>query len=113
MQKRLPLVDFRKVVVDERNGTVALKSRGMTLNLGGVAKGFIVKKAAAALKRNGVSRAIIKAGGDMFLFDDRNMARKASFVIGIKDPRNEKELLGEVYASGGAVATRSHGATSA
>ncbi len=105
VEKKLPFVNFRQVAVDEDKGTVTLEKKGMTLNLGGVAKGFIVQKAAEVLKRKGVSRAIIKAGGDMFLFDYRNMARKASFVIGIKDPRNEKEILGEVYSDGGAVTT--------
>lgn len=105
VQKRLPLVDFRKVVVNKDKMTVKIEDKGMTLNLGGVAKGFIVKRAAEALSVKGVSRAIIKAGGDMFLFDNRNMARKASFVIGIKDPRNEGEILGEVYSKGGAVTT--------
>ncbi|GMR04782.1 MAG: FAD:protein FMN transferase [Thermodesulfobacteriota bacterium] len=105
VEKILPLVNFREVAVDEGAGTVALKKKGMSLNLGGLAKGFIVGRAAEVLKRNGVSRAIIKAGGDMFVFDVRGRAKKASFIIGIKDPRNEKDLLGEIFADNGAIAT--------
>jgi len=101
----LPLVDFREVMVDKSAKTVGLNKKGMTLNLGGIAKGYIVGSAAKVLEDSGVERGIIKAGGDMFVFQSGVERRQRPFVIGIKHPRQEGGLLGEVYVKRGAVAT--------
>lgn len=103
--KLLPLVDYTSVVVDETDSTVMLKKKGMVLNLGGVAKGYIVGKAIAALKARGMRRGIIHAGGDMTVFQSNGGNNGGEpFVIGIQHPR-EKKLLGELLITNGAVAT--------
>jgi len=101
----LPLVNYKNVIVDEGAKTVRLMKKHMTLNLGGVAKGFIVKRASEELKKHGVTKAIIKAGGDMFLISDNRGFNKSSFIIGIQDPRQEKKILGEAFSRHGAVTT--------
>ena len=73
----------------------------MVLNLGGVAKGYIVKKAFEALEKEGVERAIIRAGGDMAVF---GADADTPFIIGIQHPR-KKKLLGEAHVYDGAVST--------
>ena len=97
----LPLVDYRAIVVDEKNSTVMLSKKGMVLNLGGVAKGFIVGKAIAKLKAGGMRRGIVHAGGDMTVFQT---GEGESFTVGIQHPR-EKKLIGEIHAANGAVST--------
>lgn len=99
--KVLDLVDHKKIEIDERTGRARLTGKGMVLNLGGVAKGYIVKKALDALKKEGIEKAIIHAGGDMAVFggDEKN-----PFSIGIQDPR-KKKLLGEARLTEGAVST--------
>ncbi len=101
----LPLVNYKNVRVDEKAHTVELLNKGMTLNLGGVAKGFIVRQAALKLQESGVTKAIIKAGGDMFLVSKKSSLGNANFIIGIKDPRELKKILGEAFSFRGAVAT--------
>jgi len=101
----LPLVNYRNVVVDEKAGTVTLLKKGMTLNLGGVAKGFIVEQAGKELWKNGVTRAIIKAGGDMFLVNNAGAFGNANFILGMQDPRKKDMILGEAFCRYGAVAT--------
>lgn len=97
----LPLVDYKNIEVDKAASTLFLKKKGMALNLGGVAKGFITEKAAFALKANGVERGIVHAGGDMVVFQKDE---ERQFIIGIQHPR-EKKLLGEAHLYNGAVAT--------
>ncbi len=99
--KLLPLVDYTAVVVDEKNSTVMLSKKGMVLNLGGVAKGFIVGRAIDKLKAAGMRRGIIHAGGDMTVFQT---GEGEPFLVGIQHPR-EKKLLGEVRVKSGAVST--------
>jgi thiamine biosynthesis lipoprotein len=101
INKILPFVDYRLIVLEEHEKKAGLEKEGMAINLGGVAKGYIVSKAAFALEKSGVTRAIIHAGGDMTVFQKDG---KKPFTIGIQHPR-EKKLLGEAYVYNGAIAT--------
>jgi len=44
----------------------------LTLDLGGIAKGYAVDRAVAALHRAGVSRGLVNAGGDLRVFGDHS-----------------------------------------
>jgi thiamine biosynthesis lipoprotein len=100
--KFLPLVDYRAVSVDRAVMEAGLDRKGMAMNLGGVAKGYIAGKAVSALREAGVERGIVKAGGDMFVFQGEGAERP--FIIGIQDPRG-KGALGAVRLLNGAVST--------
>ncbi|MBI1912280.1 MAG: FAD:protein FMN transferase [Deltaproteobacteria bacterium] len=100
--KILPLVNYKNIILDEANSKAGLSKKGMVLNLGGVAKGYIVKNAIEVLKNNGVERGIVHAGGDMSVFQKDE---KKPFVIGIQDPRKKGKLLGEAYVYNGAATT--------
>ena len=107
--KVLPLIDYKAVGLDKEQRIVTLGNRGMTINLGGVAKAYIVGEAVKVLKEGGVSRGIVKAGGDMFIFDDGGFMGKGGdgegILIGLQDPRDEGGLLGTISVASGAVAT--------
>lgn len=102
VEKLLPLADYHYIVLKEHDRKAGLERKGMAINLGGVAKGYIVDKAAFAMRKAGVTRGIIHAGGDMTVFQKE---KGKPFIIGIKDPREEEKLLGEAYVYNGAVAT--------
>ncbi len=102
IKRLLPLVDFRQVKVDLKNSTVELTREGMSLNLGGVAKGYIVQKAVEVLRSNGIRKGIVKAGGDMVIFNDLD---EVPFRIGIEHPRKRGYLLGELPILNGTIAT--------
>lgn len=63
------LVGWRRVELDAANGTVRLPDAGMRLDLGGIAKGFILQRALATLREHGVAVAMIEAGGDIVAGD--------------------------------------------
>ncbi|MFN2376049.1 MAG: FAD:protein FMN transferase, partial [Candidatus Binatia bacterium] len=86
--RRAALVDYRRVVIDDAAGTVGLPVQGMMLGLGGIAKGYALERAAAALRAGGVQDFLISAGGQMMaggLRDGR------PWRIGIRDPRGALE----------------------
>jgi thiamine biosynthesis lipoprotein len=58
-------VGYENVVLDEKAHTVRLLRTGMQLDLGGIAKGYAADAALAVLKRHGVDRALVAAGGDI------------------------------------------------
>jgi thiamine biosynthesis lipoprotein len=65
----LDLVGHRKLRLDPAARTAALEKGGMLLDLGGIAKGFACDRALAALKRMGIGRAMVDAGGGMAIGD--------------------------------------------
>ncbi len=69
MRAARQLVDYRLVRLDPQARTVALGRPGVQLDLGGIAKGYMVDEALAVLKKLGINRALVDAGGDMVLGD--------------------------------------------
>ncbi len=59
------LVGYRLVKLDPEHRTVELRKPGMLLDLGGIAKGYAVDEALAVLRRHGITRAMVHAGGDI------------------------------------------------
>lgn len=60
-------VGWRKVRLNAEHRTVRLSKESMQLNLGGIAKGYILDCALDTLAAEGVSRAMIEAGGDLVM----------------------------------------------
>ncbi|MBC7171594.1 MAG: FAD:protein FMN transferase, partial [Polyangiaceae bacterium] len=54
LARRLPLVDYRDVVVDEAARTVFLRRRKMALGTGGIGKGYALDRAAEVLESRGI-----------------------------------------------------------
>ena len=59
------LVGWRNVRLDKDKRTVQLLKAGMQLDLGGIAKGYAADEALAVLKKHGLDRALVAAGGDI------------------------------------------------
>ncbi len=103
IQEKLPLVDYKAITLDKEKHLVGLKKKGMALDLGGVAKGYIVGKAMEALKTRGPSFAIIRAGGDMMVYDKNDSVEP--FTIGIQHPRIKDRLIAKLKIRNGAIST--------
>lgn len=58
-------VGWKHLEVDRRRGAVRLAKEGMRLDLGGIAKGYILQQALMTLRSEGLSRALIESGGDI------------------------------------------------
>lgn len=65
LKRALARVDSRKVRLSATGRTVQLLLMGMLLDLGGIAKGYAADAALAVLRRHGVTRALVAAGGDI------------------------------------------------
>jgi FAD:protein FMN transferase len=84
VKKRLALVNWKDVVVDHKKKTVKLLREGMSITLGGIAKGYAVDRGVAILKKAGFTSFIVQAGGDMFVAGDKD---GQPWIVGIRDPR--------------------------
>ena len=90
IQEGLERIDYRLVEVDRLEGTVQFLAPGVRINLGGIAKGYAVEQAVKLLRSRGILHGIVTAGGDSRLLGDR---RGQPFMVGIRDPRNEGEVV--------------------
>lgn len=58
---------WRKIDLSARAQTARLRADSMQLNLGGLAKGYILDEALATLTDEGITRALVEAGGDVVM----------------------------------------------
>ena len=84
IEKRLPLINYRDLVVDDRAGTAFLNRKGMRVNLGGIGKGYAVDRSVDILRRRGLRDFMIQAGGDMYVGGTHG---DRPWRVGIRDPR--------------------------
>lgn len=56
---------YDKLDLDSAARTVEITAAGLRLDLGAIAKGYILDRALAALRQAGVDRALVEAGGDI------------------------------------------------
>jgi thiamine biosynthesis lipoprotein len=80
----LPLVDWRKIALDEDAGTVFLEEPGMKIDLGGIAKGFAADELVKILRRHGAPRAVIDLGGNIYMLGKKKDG--SPWRVGVKDP---------------------------
>jgi thiamine biosynthesis lipoprotein len=84
VQARLPLVAYEDLEVDETAGTARLRRPGMSVNLGGIGKGYAVDRAVEILRARSLDTFLIQAGGDLYV-GGRPEGR--AWRLGIQDPR--------------------------
>ncbi len=63
------LVDYRLIRLDPQQKTIELQKTGMRIDLGGIAKGYALDEAMRVLRKRGITRAFVDAGGDIILGD--------------------------------------------
>lgn len=63
------LVGWRRLGLDSVGRRVRLEVAGMRLDLGGIAKGYILQEALGVLRERGTPASLVEAGGDIVLGD--------------------------------------------
>ena len=95
--------DFQQIKLDPTTKSIFLP-KGMQVDLGGIAKGWIAEQAARRLAE--VSEACaVSAGGDMYLVN--LPGGEADWEIGLEDPLQPEQNLAILHVMPGAVATSS------
>lgn len=76
-------IDYTKILLE--NGTVMLADKGMAIDLGGVAKGYICGEIGDLYKQHNVSSALVSIGGNVYTIGKKPNSKP--YVIGIRDPK--------------------------
>lgn len=83
IEKALTMVDYKKVTTKGNS----VSANGTQLDLGSIAKGYIVDKLVEYFSQNGVKNAVINLGGNVYTLGDKNK------TVGIKKPFSNEIAL--------------------
>jgi len=98
----LPLVDYHAVNVNSQAGTIKLEKPHMTIDLGGIAKGWIADKVVAFLRENGEEHILVNLGGNVLVSGGKST--DTQFRIGMQNPFGDRgDYLGVFTLSNGSV----------
>lgn len=86
LKKATLLTDINKVEVDNTNKTVYLKEKGMSIDVGAVAKGYATELVARELTEAGFDSFIISSGGNVRVVGAPKDASRSKWGVGIQDP---------------------------
>jgi thiamine biosynthesis lipoprotein len=89
----------REVIQLLPENQVHFTHRGVSIDLGGIAKGFAVDRAIEALRHHGIAEGLVNAGGDLAAFGPRR------HPVDIRDPRHPDRPMCHVVLSNAALAS--------
>ena len=95
-------IDYRLVKLDQATRSITFLREGVRINLGGIAKGYVVERGIDILRRHELEHAIVTAGGDSRLLGDR---RGRPWMVGIRDPRVDGKVAISVPLADEAIST--------
>ncbi len=98
---RLPLVNYRDIVLDPIAHTVFLRRAGMAIGTGGIAKGYALDRASAVLIERGFTQFMMFGGGQVSV---HGMRGDRPWRVGIQHPRRD-DYIGFFEIDGGSIAT--------
>jgi thiamine biosynthesis lipoprotein len=78
------LINYRNIILDEKDCTVFLKEKGMRIGFGGIGKGYAAERAKWVLQQKGVQRGVVNAAGDLTAWGYQPNGQP--WTIGIADP---------------------------
>ena len=82
VKEALELVGSDMIIVEDSN--ISFKNRGMSLDLGGIAKGYAVDMALEVIEGYGIESALVNAGGDICTIGGKAGGEK--WIVELDDP---------------------------
>jgi len=82
------VIDYHNLKLNAEAQTVAFTKNGVSVDLGGIGKGYAVDQGIEILESLGITQAMVGAGGDSRILGDR---RGEPWVVGIKNPRSKQD----------------------
>ncbi|MHC1610060.1 MAG: FAD:protein FMN transferase [Candidatus Methanospirareceae archaeon] len=95
-------VGYEHLIIDEDRSRARFDKEGMSITLGGIAKGYAVDCACEKLIEAGIKHALVDIGGDMRAVGDKN---GAPWEVALQNPRNKSEYITIIKLDNESVAT--------
>lgn len=100
--ERLPLIDYRKIELNQDKMTVRLGKPGMKIGLGGLGQGYGVKKVVEFLRPK-YNAGFVDGSGDTYFWGKKPNGEL--WTVSIRDPRDHQKIVGRLYGTDMAVTT--------
>jgi len=100
LKEKISYVDYKKLKLYKNQ--LVKKDKEIVINLGGIAKGYIIDKVRDYFFNNNINNFVINAGGDIYLTEQMD---GSGWKIGIRHPRKKGDLLGNIIVKNKAVVT--------
>jgi thiamine biosynthesis lipoprotein len=84
------LVGYDQLVIDVGGNRARFEKEGMSITLGGIAKGYAVDCACKKLTDAGIKHALVNIGGDMRAIGDKN---GVPWEVALQNPRDKSEYI--------------------
>lgn len=83
-RRMVRLINYKNIILDDRDCSVMLKHPGMRIGFGGIGKGYAADRAKKILIDLGISSGIVNASGDLTVWGCQPNGRP--WTVGIADP---------------------------
>lgn len=100
----LPLVNYKDILINENEKSVMLKNKGMSIDLGGIAKGYAGDVISKVLKENSIEHAVIDLGGNIVVLGSKTDG--SNWKVGIQNPLSQRgDYFGVIEVANKSVVT--------
>lgn len=96
------VLGYHQLHLDPTQRTAFLQHRDVRMDLGGIAKLFILEQGLRHVRQRGATRALINGGGDVLAFGG---SPEAPWRIGVRDPLRPEQIAGVVPLQDGVIAS--------
>lgn len=101
IQENLEFVGMDKVILS--NGKIKFLKENMTIDLGGIAKGYIIDKFSEFIRNKRYKNYMVNIGGDIYA-SGKNIYEK-KWVIGVRNPEEKETIVKKIEVSDQAIVT--------
>lgn len=102
-RQMVSLINYRNIILHEKDCSIMLKEKGMRIGFGGIGKGYAAEMAKAVLKKEAVESGIVNASGDLTAWG--RQANGKAWTIGIANPDQASLPFARLDISDMAIAT--------
>lgn len=103
IKRSIAKVGYKKIILNNEQGTVFLRDLGMKIGFGGIGKGYAADRTKELLISKQVKAGIINASGDLTTWGTKASGEK--WLIGIANPLSKEKIFSWVPVMESSVAT--------
>lgn len=103
IKERLPLINYKNLVLNTKDSTAYLKKVGMKLGLGAIGQGYGVDQLVSEFKAKKYYAGYVDGSGDTYFWGKK--ADGSLWTTGIRDPFNKERVLAKFYGTDVAITT--------
>lgn len=102
-KKLVKLINYKNILLNEKDSSIFLKEKGMRIGFGGIGKGYAAERAKQVLLARGIKSGIVNASGDLTAWGYQPNGEP--WTIGIADPNATRHAFSYLNITNTSIAT--------